>query len=71
MQALGEPKTTIISYVPKKKQPKLSAKPGGKSSTAIGAKVPLSGPLAPGSGGLIERSRARELAVKSHQEDAE
>ena len=36
----------------------------------MGAKAPLNGGLARGNG-LIERSRVRELAVKSHQEDAE
>ena len=70
VQAVGEPKTNILSYAPKN-QPKGSAKPGGKSTAVIGAKVPLNGRLARGSGGLIERSRTRELAVKSHQEDAE
>lgn len=67
-QAAGEPKTTIISYAPRK-QPKTS-KVGGKTGSAvIGAKAPLNGGL--GKSGLIERSRARELAVKSQQEDAE
>lgn len=69
MQAVGEPKTTIISYAPSKQQ-KVTSKLGSKGGAVIGAKAPLKGRLGRGNG-LIERSRSRELAVKSHQEDAE
>ena len=44
---------------------------GKKSGAVVGGKAPLNGGLGRGSSGLIERSRSRELAVKSQQEDAE
>ena len=69
-QVAGEPKATIISCAPRK-QPKTSKAGGKKSGAGIGVQAPLNGGLARGSGGLIERSRSRELAVKSHKEDAE
>ncbi len=69
-QVIGEPKTTIISYAPRK-QPKASKVGGKKGGAVAGAKAPLNGGLGRGSSGLIERSRSRELAVKSQQEDAE
>ena len=69
-QVVGEPKTTIISYATRK-QPNISKAGGKKGGSVMGVKAPLNGGLGRGSSGLIERSRARELAVKSHLEDAE
>ena len=81
--ALGHPRTTVIGdpahLAAKTSAPhaggKVKAPSGGKAlgpgSKLVSASVPLRGKLAAKKGGLIERARAREVALKSQKEDLE